>query len=544
MGRLKILPPTIYRLEWGVAVAVTLLAVGFHGVFLFHAGGLWRDEVVSLYIATMPSLSDMWANLRGDSALVLLHAILRGWTAMGLGGTDFELRVLGFLIGVGVLAVLWFNARLLGYTIPSLSLVLFGLNPDAIRYGDSLRPYGIGILLLVLTFGLVWKVVESPTPKRLVFATVAAVLSVQCLYQSSFLLLAICSAGVAVTARHRMWKRSALIIAIGVVAALSLLPHVQTMLGLHDFKALIQVPVTLRDMSQMISAVLGSAGHHMFWVWIGFLVFGLAIVVWIQVVPVAGNNSDKMKDLLLFSTTAMVIGTVGVSIYLKIVSVGTLQWHYLPLVAVLAVSLDTIYGTLTHGGLARMARTLVVLLVVGLAFLPVWHAVHTRQTNVDLIASELNEVATEADLILVNPWFCGATFDRYYKGRAPWMTIPKVDAIQLQSPERLRAKLMSPNPMQEVFDGMERALKSGGRIWLIGGLPFRRGNQPPPSLPSFPNGPSGWNIGPYVGDQTVHAAYFIQTHAVRGKMLDPVFRGPVNRYENLSVIVAAGWRSE
>lgn len=544
MGRLKILSLTMYRMELGVAAAVTLLAVGLHGVFLFHAGGLWRDEVVSLYIATMPSLSDMWANLRGDSALVLLHALLRGWTALGLGGTDFELRVLGFLIGIGVLAVLWLNARLLGYTVPSLSLVLFGLNPDAIRYGDSLRPYGIGILLLVLTFGLVWKVVESPTPKRLAFATVAAVLSVQCLYQNSFLLLAICSAGVAVTARRRQWKGAAWIIAIGVVAALSLLPHVQTMLGLHDFKALIQVPVTLRDMSHMISAVLGSAGYPMLWVWIGFLGVGVAVVVGMSAVHATGNSSDKTKDLLLFSATAMVIGTVGVSIYLKIVSVGTLQWHYLPLVAVLAVSLDTIYGTLAHGGLGRMARTLVVLLIVGLVSLPVWHAVHTRQTNVDLIASELSEVAIEADLILVNPWFCGATFDRYYKGKAPWMTIPKVDAIQLQSPERLRAKLMSSNPMQEVFDGMERALKSGGRVWLVGGLPFRKGNQPPPSLPPFPYGPTGWNIGPYVGGQTVRAAYFMQTHALGGKMLAPVFRGPVNQYENLRVIVAAGWRSE
>ena len=40
------------RAEWSVCLGATLAAIGLHLIYLTHAGGLWRDEVTSICVAT------------------------------------------------------------------------------------------------------------------------------------------------------------------------------------------------------------------------------------------------------------------------------------------------------------------------------------------------------------------------------------------------------------------------------------------------------------------------------------------------------------
>jgi len=175
---------TIDRMEYGVALAVSALVVVLHVVNLFNAGGLWRDEVVTFSVATTPSLSAFWSSAKYDSFPGLFALVLRPWATMDWGATDFGLRVFGSVVGVSAVVALWFNARLIGYRFPLLSLALLGFSPVAIRYGDSIRAYGLATLLVLLTFGLIWKVVESPSTWRVISAGFAAVLMVQCLLQN------------------------------------------------------------------------------------------------------------------------------------------------------------------------------------------------------------------------------------------------------------------------------------------------------------------------------------------------------------------------
>ena len=117
-----------------------------------------------------------------------------------------------------------------------------------IRYGDSTRAYGLGILLLLLTFWSFWRLVESPSLPgytKILSAGLLAVLSVQCLYYNSVLLLAICAGAIAVAFRMKAWRTIGIILAIGFLAAVSLLPYLPMIRRMHEWTFLVNYPIDL-----------------------------------------------------------------------------------------------------------------------------------------------------------------------------------------------------------------------------------------------------------------------------------------------------------
>src|SRR5262249_9181467 len=149
---------------------------------------------------------------------------LRAWSCLGLH-SDFSFRILGLLIGLTILPVLWWNARQLSSSTPILALLLFALSPVTLRWGDSLRAYGLGILFVLLFLGLIWTLIQRQTRFICSLAMLAAVLAVQSLYQNAFVIGSICLGGLVVTLRRRNYRMSGLIVLTGIPAALSLLPY-------------------------------------------------------------------------------------------------------------------------------------------------------------------------------------------------------------------------------------------------------------------------------------------------------------------------------
>ena len=117
--------------------------------------------------------------------------------------SDGSLRVFGAAIGLLILVAVWLNARWLRLGFPLITLALIGFNPMVIRYGDSIRAYGLGILLALLTIGAMWRLIESFTLRRVIVALVIAVLSVQSVYYNAVLLFALCLAAATVMLRRR-----------------------------------------------------------------------------------------------------------------------------------------------------------------------------------------------------------------------------------------------------------------------------------------------------------------------------------------------------
>src|SRR5579863_1914862 len=80
-----------------LAVAGTAAIVALHFYFLARVGGLWRDEVNSVNLA-QGSLHDIFR----DSFPILFPMLLRGWSMIGLGGSDMALRLLGVFMGLSL----------------------------------------------------------------------------------------------------------------------------------------------------------------------------------------------------------------------------------------------------------------------------------------------------------------------------------------------------------------------------------------------------------------------------------------------------------
>jgi hypothetical protein len=529
-------------IEFTAALLGTLLLIGVHVVVLFHAGALWRDEVNTVNLATMSSLATVWAMSEYDSFPILWFLVLRGWVALGLGATDFGLRVLGLVVGLGILAMLWWTARRVGYGIPVASLVLFAASPTTFRIGDSLRAYGCGILLMLFMLGSIWRVVEEPRVKRVAVAAGAAVLSVQVLYYNAVILLALALGGVAVGLYRRAWRTIVVVLGIGGLAAVSLLPYLDAMSRLRRWNSLVKIPIDLSWIWGKFDEAVADSGQATIWLW-GTLFLGtLGVWCWHILSPHAGSSRTE-KDLAIFLGAAMSIGVVCYTWFLKILGYPTQPWYYITIMALLAVSFDAAtHLAVRDRGSWRVAR---VGAFVGVAMLVsgnVWQAAHVRQTNVDLVAARLATLSTRDDLIVVYPWWPGITFTRYYKGPTPWVTVPDLPEHVVHRYDAVKQKMLEPEPIRPTLEKIADTLQSGHRVWLVGSLRFLSPGEAPGDLPPPPHGPLGWNEQPYLVLWSSKIAFLIQRRAERISQVIVPVDASVNFYENLPLFVAEGWR--
>ena len=299
------------KTEWGAALLVTLVAVYLHFIFFRHAGGFWRDEAGTVILATRPTLSDVWSYLFYDSFPAFWVMVVRIWSELGFG-SEHSLRILGLLVGFFVLGALWFSARRLRISFPFFSLLMIGFSPTVIIWGDSMRAWGWGIAWLALTYGLIWRVIESPSRLNVICATLAALGAVHSTYYNWVMLFAICAAGAIVALRNHSWKRATLVMGIGFVAGVTVIPYLIGIHGLKDHYLIMQVPDVKTAMLVTRMALSISDGSQMLGgVW-AFLILGALIVAVVcQFRPSTLMASPAQKDLLLFSVTSLLIGVAG-----------------------------------------------------------------------------------------------------------------------------------------------------------------------------------------------------------------------------------------
>ena len=104
-----------------MAIVLSIVVVVLHALRMSHAGALWRDEAGAVGLAMMPTARDVLQNFPLESFPILFPFALRAYTAI-VGAGDFDFRVLGMLVGMGIVGTLWLNARLVGQGLPLISL--------------------------------------------------------------------------------------------------------------------------------------------------------------------------------------------------------------------------------------------------------------------------------------------------------------------------------------------------------------------------------------------------------------------------------------
>ena len=483
--------------------------------------------------------------LARDSFPIFFFALVRGWSVLGLGASDFGLRFLGFVIGLGLLGAMWLNARLMGFQRPFISLGLLAANLTVVRWGDSLRAYGCGSLFILLTLALVWRLVRTPGRASFFFAILAAILSVQTLYQNAFLVLAASLAGCAVCARHRQWKSATLVLGVGLLAAMSLVPYVSLLIESQDYLALHKMGFRPDLVWASLVFALGSGQDWPLWVWFGLapLVFGVA---WEALWERVRGKPVSSEDLPWFGAIALVAGTILFFLFLRISELPVESWYYLPLMVFAATALDA--------ALANWLRRFrfwppVLAAVIACAMFPTTlKLAKYRHTNIDLIAAELHQRAKPGDFIVVSPCYYGITFARYFRAQIAWTTLPPVDDHRCHRIDLLKEKLCSKPLLKSVLDEAAHTLACGHTLWLVGMLsPPKPGEIEPPDLPPdpAPGQPFGYlegRVRGYVWERQMAHLLDTRPQAVNLVRLSPATA--VNPHENLPLFMATGWRGD
>lgn len=522
--------------------------------------------------------------------------------ALGVPGSDDALRVFGFVVGIALAAALWVSARAAGGTLPLLSLALLAGNAPFVVFGDSLRGYGLGSLCVVLGFAALARLLRRPGPWAATAAMLALIGAVQCLLGNAALVGALCAAAAvaALAERRRGGRRVAWVaVNVGLAAALSLLPYVPSLGAARAWNEVVVYHPDLGQMVRMLGATLAPASAA--WA----VVAGLAVAgtVWMLASrrragdglpagapglagrPGSGEAALAARELAsagrggaipgapaigelasagrggampgapaapgvtagvrLFAVLALVLGVAAQLLFQLFLGYTPRAWYYLPLLALIACAVEPLAAELCRPPLARLAR-IVLALALAAALLPSeLPRLRMRMTNADLIARQLAGAAVADDLVLVSPWYYGVSFNRYYGGPASWMTLPDLPDHQIHRYDLLKARLASSRPIDDVLEAVRRTLRGGHRVWLVGMLRFPRPGEAPPVLPPAPAGPEGWNDVPYVESWSLQLGATLRAHAgALERVPVPVPSGdPVSPLENMTLAVAAGWRS-
>ena len=570
------------KLETWVALSLTAVILCFQVARLTHAGALWRDEAGAVQLATLPTFKDVVSSLPHEAFPLLFSVILRSYSTV-TGGSDIAWRIFGFLVGISIVGALWWNMWVVRRGPPLLSLALLGFNAAFVQWPDTIRGYGLGIFLILMAMGFLWRMVEQPSPARIATATASAIISVQCLFHNAVLILAICLGGTAVAlARGKEQPRPltkskkgvaadvvganfpgkrvrrltsaatptdlsdytvVIVWAIALVSVLSLLPYSGLLSRAREWDMIVRLPVSVEHLSNKLGEALSASGWWMPGLWGLLYVVGLGACLVAAFWPSTAQFGDEQRAIMLFCWPVLLAGAFGYLDFLMILSYFTEPWYYLALMGVVALLLDFVFDSFPKP-FGRNVRIVGALIIALTSFLPTWRAAQVRQTNTDLVAAKLGQVAAKEDLIVVVPWYYGISFERYYHGAAAWMTVPPIEFHKFHRYDLFKAQMVLPDPnapIEPVQDRIRDTLKNGHRVWLAGASRLVQPGETLQTLSPAPDPKWGWQNEVYSSVWAAKVAAYLQFSSLRTEEISLPFTGPVNKFENMPLRMFDGW---
>jgi len=528
--------------DWLAAILLTAGIFSFHLYFLLHAGGFWRDEVNLINLAHSPSLAAM----KQDSFPVLMPLLVRGWSALGLAHSDVSLRLLGALIGLGMPAALWLAAGTARRSPPLLGLALFGFNSTLIVFGDSLRAYGLGSLLIMVTAVAAVALVRQPAWWRAAGLALLATLSVQTLFHNAILVGAICLGAWIVCWRRKNGRAAAQIFVVALVAAASLLPYVAGLVAGQSASAVIRTGLKSWRFFAAFQDTLGFPLEPYIYAWalLAAALVVLAAKSWRRAAPAPAAPVTDAADLTLFAGVTVLLAFAGYVLFLWLAAFPSQSWYLLPLLALVAVCFET--GQPVLSGKIRAVFFGLVLATAVIAVPAANRDLHTRFTNIDVWAAELKNAASPGDYVVVVPWFCGLTFDHYYQGASAWTTLPPLTDHTTHRYDLVHNQLQNTNANQPVLERIVTTLQHGHRVWVLASLGWvdvpEPGTRAPATLPPAPLEKSGWSETPYTLVWTSQVAHLLGDRATQFRRVkNPAAGNQI--IENMELFVAEGWKT-
>jgi hypothetical protein len=533
-------PDLLKRTEWTLAILLTATALFLLIVRATHAGALWRDECAVVQLARLPRVADITRNFQHEAFPVPFPILIRAYTNL-FGTSDFVLRCFGLSVGVALLAALWLNAYLVGHKLPIVSLSLLGLNTTFLVWGTTIRGYGLGSVLIIITFALMARLLVEPSPARVIAASLTSLACVQCLIHNLVLMFSLSGSAIVVClARHNL-RRTIIYLSILTLCVISFVPYFSAYSTASTWSQVVEFPVTLRTLWKQFNFALGNPTPALGWLWhVGLL--GLIALSIRRLYPLWPSKPAPEWDCLTFGTLTAITAVLGYYEFLQVLNYLPRAWYYLALLSLLAVALDFLAATLSSWRWVRIGRLLFAAIALTVLPLNIWPKIIERQTNIDIVAQKVTELAGPTDLIVLAPWQYGISFNHYYHGITPWMTLPTISDLHVHRYDLFREKMLSARPIDDVVDKISDTLANGHRVWFVGGIKLPQEGHPTPFLPSAADKLTGWDNVAYSEAWRAQLGAFVRLHASRSETAALALPGPVNDFENVPLVVVDGWQ--
>ena len=527
------------RIEWLCAIFLSAAVLFLIVVRVTHAGPLWRDECDSVQLAQIPRFTDFLAYLHFTAFPILFPALLRVY--MGLfGASDFALRAFALCVGVGFVAATWFFSTTVNRQAPLLALALIGLNSNFLIEGMSVRGYGLGAVMLIVAVAFTARLASRFTVRKLVVMALVFFAATQIAFFDGAFAPAILFAAIAVFFLRHQFRSGLLVALVGLIIGISYVPYILNIyFHVRPWAVLLQEPAPFQALWGLFMEAFGNPASIMSWVWVAIVLGATAWAVWR--LKIAWNNRDSTeRDLLLFAVVIIVVSIPSFALFVWITHKPLLPRYYLVLFCLLAVAADLIVARICRPFPARLARLAAVIIAMVTLPFAVWPAIIQRETNIDILAKTLEQQAGVGDVIVVNSWSRGISFNRYYHGKTQWMTIPNIEDHRMHRYDLFRAKMLEFFPLDDVEQAMTRALKSANRVWVVDDFRVSLRGGRPRVLTVAPDPVYGWRSTSYSVAWAQQLTFFLQKHALKSKVVaEPL--ASVKRQENASLIVVEGW---
>jgi hypothetical protein len=471
----------------------------------------------------------------------LFPALLRSYTK-AFGTSDAAFRIFGLVVGIILIGMLWYNARAAGSSPPLLSLVLVGLNSNFLLFATSVRGYGLGCVLILLLFGLFRRTIDKPVPWRLVAVFLVSLASVHSLLFNSVLLCAMTGAAVTVLVVQRKYRTASLVALIAALSALSMASYYHPYVSRLEWNMLFQMSLTLQQIWAGMNNALGAPAFFtgIFWYALLIAAAGGTIMRMLRMY-IAGTKSNSATAAWFYLLTVL-LSLAGYAVFLKLLGYSGRPWYFLALFSIVAVAVDTLAAKLAVNTGLRIVRLGLVFTALLIQPAAVWPPILERQTNMDRITRVLDLNVKNGDLIIINPWYKGITFNWYYRGTAQWVTLPIINDHRTHRGDLLKEKMICERPLDDLYALVEKTLRESRRVWLAGDTRPPFDTAVPPSLPPAPLSRFGWQNGVYTDTWALQFCLFLDRHSVKTLNFNVPVKNGVSGFEDASLLMAEGWK--
>jgi hypothetical protein len=168
-----------------------------------------------------------------------------------------------------------------------------------------------------------------------------------------------------------------------------------------------------------------------------------------------------------------------------------------------------------------------------------------RYTNVDVWARQMNSDVAPEDYVVVVPWYCGITFEHYFKNPAAWDTLPPILDHSSHRFDLVKVQLQNTNAVDPVLEKISSTLQAGHRVWVLAEMGWmdvpEPGTTAATALPPAPLGKWGWSEVPYTMVWVSQVAHYVGDHSRQfERVKNPAAGGRI--IENTELFVAGGWQ--